>query len=47
MVTTVLEVLGGILITAGAFLLAPWLGLIIGGACLILFAVALEASRSE
>jgi hypothetical protein len=46
-VSTVLEILGGICITAGAFALAPWLGLIVGGLCLILFALALEASRSE
>tara|TARA_R110000868_G_scaffold341873_5_gene602696 strand:- start:474 stop:617 length:144 start_codon:yes stop_codon:yes gene_type:complete len=46
MVTTVLEVLGGILIAAGSFLVAPWLGLIVGGSCLILFAVAFDASRS-
>lgn len=46
MVTTILEVLGGVCIAAGAFLVAPWLGLIVAGACLILFALAFDASRS-
>ena len=47
MVTSILEVIGGILVAAGAWLLAPWLGLIVAGICLILFAVAADASRSE
>ncbi len=46
MVTSILEIVGGLLIAAGAWLLAPWLGLIVAGACLILFAVAADASRS-
>lgn len=47
MVSTILELLGGICVIAGAWILAPWLGLIVGGSCLILFALALDASRSE
>lgn len=47
MVTTILEILGGILISVGAFLLVPWLGFIVAGLCLILFALAFDASRSE
>jgi hypothetical protein len=47
MVSTVLEVLGAALIVTGATLLAPWLGLVLAGTCLILFALAFDASRSE
>lgn len=47
MVSTILEVLGAILIVAGVSMVAPWLGLVLAGVSLIVFALASDAPRSE
>lgn len=47
MVSTILEILGAILIVTGVWTVAPWLGLVLAGVSLIVFALASDASRSE
>lgn len=44
-VALVLQVLGAVAVTVGCAVLAPWLGLIIGGLLVGLFGVALERSE--
>jgi len=41
-IATVVQLLGLIAVTAGAALIAPWLGLIVGGALAVLAGIALE-----
>jgi ammonia channel protein AmtB len=41
-VATVVQLLGLIAITAGTALVAPWLGLIVGGVLAVLAGIALE-----
>jgi ammonia channel protein AmtB len=41
-VATVVQLLGLIAVTAGAALIAPWLGLIVGGVLAVLAGIALE-----
>ena len=44
-VALVLQVVGAVAITAGCAVIAPWLGLIVGGVLLTLFGVARERSE--
>lgn len=41
-VATVVQLLGLVAVTAGAVLLAPWLGLIVGGVLAVVAGIALE-----
>ena len=41
-VATIVQLLGLIAVTAGCALVAPWLGLIVGGALAVLAGIALE-----
>ena len=43
-VALVLQIAGAVLVTAGCALIAPWLGLIVGGLIITAFGVALERS---
>lgn len=40
-----LQVLGAVAVTAGCAVIAPWLGLIVGGLLIGLFGVAIERSE--
>ena len=40
----VLQIVGAVAVTAGCALIAPWLGLIVGGVLLTAFGVARERS---
>ena len=40
-----LQVLGAVVVTAGCAVIAPWLGLIVGGLLIGLFGVAIERSE--
>jgi hypothetical protein len=41
-VATILEVAGILALSAGFFLLAPWLGVVVGGLCLVLLGIAVD-----
>ena len=41
----VLQIVGAVAVTAGCALIAPWLGLIVGGVLLTAFGVARERSE--
>lgn len=43
--STLLEILGLVLLCAGLYLLAPWLGVSVGGLGLILLGLALDPPR--
>ena len=43
-VALVLQIAGAVLVTAGCALIAPWLGLIVGGLVITAFGVARERS---
>jgi hypothetical protein len=43
-VALVLQIAGAVLLTAGCALIAPWLGLIVGGLIITAFGVARERS---
>ena len=43
-VALVLQIAGAVLLTAGCALIAPWLGLIVGGLVITAFGVARERS---
>ena len=43
-VALVLQIAGAVLLTAGCALIAPWLGLIVGGLIITTFGVARERS---
>ena len=43
-VALVLQIAGAVLVTAGCALIAPWLGLIVGGLLITAFGVARERS---
>lgn len=43
-VALVLQIAGAVLLTAGCALIAPWLGLVVGGLIITAFGVARERS---
>ena len=45
-VALVLQIAGAVLLTAGCALIAPWLGLIVGGLLITAFGVARERSEA-
>ena len=45
-VDLVLQIAGAVLLTAGCALIAPWLGLIVGGLIITAFGVARERSEA-
>ena len=45
-VALVLQIAGAVLVTAGCALIAPWLGLIVGGLVITAFGVARERTEA-
>ena len=45
-VALVLQIAGAVLLTAGCALIAPWLGIIVGGLIITAFGVARERSEA-
>lgn len=45
-VALVLQIAGAVLLTAGCALIAPWLGLIVGGLIITAFGVARERTEA-